>query len=482
MGARSSVGRATRRNFSLRNKLLTPLLWLWVVSALTAALAAFWLTGRSSGDAFDRSLRDDAVALASQIRWEGGGPQFLADARTALSLVYDSFAPSHFTVRTDSGRLLVGNAELVLPADADRQQAGAAIFYDERTPWGPLRLVALRVEKPLQADGVWVIVGESLAQRRQVTRELAKAIFLPSAALGFIIVPLILLGVRAGLAPAKAISAAIERRGIDDLSPLPLDEVPDELRGMVQHTNDLLARLGTAVADERRFISDAAHQLRTPVAGIKLLVEDMHRTWRVDPTRPPDGEVLETLNNTAHHATRLVRQLLVLARAGAATGAPAAERVDLRLLLRQMVGQMQPAATAARKTLTCGPGVNADRTVVCRVAPLLLEEALHNIVDNALRYGGPTVRVDVEPAEDRGGWDVTVFDDGPALDEETRRRMLSPFWRGADVAPDGTGLGLPIAEKALRQMGGGLPVPEAPEGGGTCVRLKLPVARNGPYT
>jgi len=472
---RTADGR--QRTFSLRKKLLTPLLWLWVVSAVTAALAAFWLTGRSSEDAFDRSLRDDAVALASQIRWEGAGPRFSADARTASSLVYDSFAPSHFSVRTDGGRLLVGNAELLLPPDADRQAAGAALFYEEKTPWGPLRLVALRLEKPLQAEAVWVIVGESLVKRRQVTRELAKAIFLPAAALGFVIVPLILLGVRAGLAPAKAISAAIERRGIDDLSPLPLAEVPEELRGMVQHTNDLLARLGTAVADERRFISDAAHQLRTPVAGIKLLVEDLHRTWRNDPARPPDGEVIETLNTTAHHATRLVRQLLVLARSGAAGDAgdaPATELVDLRVLLRQVVDQLQPAAVAAGKTLVRGAGPGLRHPVVCRVAPLLLEEALHNIVENALRYGGKRVEVDVERAEARSGWDVTVFDNGPSLDEETRRRMLSPFWRGADVSPDGTGLGLPIAEKALRQMGGGLPVPEAPQGGGTLVRLQLP--------
>lgn len=463
-----------KRNFSLRNKLLTPLLWLWVVSALIAALAAFWLTGRSSEDAFDRSLRDDAEALASHIRWEGGNPRFSADARTVSSLVYDSFAPSHFTMRTDSGRLLAGNAELSLPADAEPRPAGAALFYEEATPWGRLRLVALRVSKPSQAEAVWVIVGESLAKRNQLTRELAKAIFLPAAALGLIIVPLMLLGVRFGLAPAKAVSAAIERRGIDDLSPLPLAEVPDELRGMVQHTNDLLDRLGTAVADERRFISDAAHQLRTPVAGIKLLVEDLHRSWRTDPARPPDGEVIETLNATAHHATRLVRQLLVLARAGAAGEAQAIELVDLRMLLAQVVEQRQPAATAAGKTLVHGAGLNLRQAALGRVAPLLLEEALHNVIDNALRYGGNRVEVDVAPAQGRAGWDVTVFDNGPALDEETRRRMLSPFWRGADVASDGTGLGLPIVDKAMKQMGGALPVPEAPKGGGTLVRLQLP--------
>ena len=466
------------RGFSLRNKLLTPLLWLWIVSAFAAALAAFWLTGLSAESAFDRSLRDDAVALGSQIRWEGDGPRFSADARTASSLVYDSFAPSHFTVRTDGGRLLVGNAELLPPRSAQDEPVNAATFYEEETPWGPLRMVAIRMERPLQAEAVWVIVGESLAQRRQVTRELAKAIFLPAAALGFIIVPLILLGVRAGLAPAMAVSAAIERRGIDDLSPLPLADVPEELLGMVQHTNDLLARLETAVAHERRFISDAAHQLRTPVAGIKLLVEDMHRGYRKDPLQPPDGEVLDILFATSNHATRLVRQLLALARSSAADQV-ATELVDLRSLVSQALEKMAPAAAQAGKRLLRGPGMAAPHLVTCRAAPLMLQEALVNLIDNALRYGGDCIEVDLARSAlgvDR--WEIVVFDNGPSLDEETRRRMLSPFWRGADVASDGTGLGLPIAERAMKKMGGALPVPEAPAGGGTRFRLQLPPLRS----
>jgi two-component system sensor histidine kinase TctE len=466
------------RGFSLRNKLLTPLLWLWIVSALAAALAAFWLTGLLAESAFDRSLRDDAVALGSQIRWDGDGPRFSADARTASSLVYDSFAPSHFTVRTDGGRLLVGNAELLPPRSAQEEPANAATFYEEDTPWGQLRLVAMRMERPLQAEAVWVIVGESLAQRRQVTRELAKAIFLPAAALGFIIVPLILLGVRAGLAPAMAVSAAIERRGIDDLSPLPLADVPEELLGMVQHTNDLLARLETAVAHERRFISDAAHQLRTPVAGIKLLVEDMHRGFQKNPQQPPDGEVLDTLFATCNHATRLVRQLLALARSSAADQV-ATELVDLRSLVSHALDKMAPAAALAGKRLQRGPGLAAPHLVTCRAAPLMLEEALINLIDNALRYGGDCIEVDLaRSALGTDRWDIVVFDNGPSLDEETRRRMLSPFWRGADVAPDGTGLGLPIAEKAMKQMGGAMPVPEAPAGGGTRFRLQLPPLRS----
>lgn len=469
--------RAAGDRFSLRSKVLTPLLWLWVASAVVAALAAFWLTGRSAQIAFDRILKDDALALASQIRWDSNGARFLADSRVASSLVYDSFAPSHFTVHTDSGRPLVGNAELVLPLDAAPPAAGDALFYDEATLWGPLRMVAIHLSRPQQPEGVWVIVGESLAKRRQLTRELAQAIFLPAAALGFIILPLIWLGVRAGLAPAEAISAAIERRGIDDLSPLKLGDVPDELRGMVQHTNDLLARLQTAVAHERAFISDAAHQLRTPVAGIKLLVEDMRRIYQADPRQPPDAEVLETLHATSARATRLVRQLLALARSTAPAEAPA-EPVDLRPLLQETLARLQPAAKAAGKSLAGGQGLDDDASPALSLAtPFLLEEALGNVIDNALRYGGDHVVVDLVARAGAPGWDITVFDDGPGLDETTRSSMLSPFWRASDALSEGSGLGLPIAQKALRQMGGEVAMPEAPAGGGTLIRLSLPTGR-----
>ncbi len=180
------------------------------------------------------------------------------------------------------------------------------------------------------------------------------------------------------------------RRGIDDLSPLPLDEVPDELRSMVQHTNDLLRRLAEAVHSERRFISDAAHQLRTPVAGIRLLVEDLRRVHQADPQQPPDGEVLFELHSAADRATRLVRQLLSLAHSEGAGGAEP-EPVALAPLMRRVVERHGQAAQAAGKSIHFGDGLQdtACEGAQALALPLLLEEALANVLDNAIRYGGP---------------------------------------------------------------------------------------------
>lgn len=456
---------------SLRRKLLYPLLWLWLASAMIATLAAFWLAGHAAQVAFDRVLKDDALALGAQVRWDDSEPRFAVDSRTAASLVFDSLAPSRFTVRTSSGRTLVGNAELNLPSAAAEQPVGEPLFFDAPTHWGSLRAVALRLQLSGNAEPVWIIVGEAQAKRDQVSRELALAIFLPAAGLAFLIVPLLFLGIRYGLSPARETTLAVAQRSIDDLSPLPLDDVPEELHGLIGRINDLLARLQEAVAHERRFIADAAHQLRTPVAGIKLLADDLLRTHHASPVQPPDSEVLTELHAAASRATHLVRQLLALARAERNVPVEIT-RFELCALLEQVCARWQAPAAAAHKTLQIESGPVQRAPQWLGGNPTLLEEALGNVIDNALLYGGVSVRISLEQAG--GDLLIHVEDDGPALGPVTREQMLTPFWRGDQSGANGSGLGLPIAQKAVRGMGGGLLVSSRPQVAGTRVTIRLP--------
>ncbi len=266
------------------------------------------------------------------------------------------------------------------------------------------------------------------------------------------------------------------RRGIDDLSPLPLDNVPEELRGLIGHINDLLARLQEAVAHERRFIADAAHQLRTPVAGLKLLADDLRRTHHASPGQPPDSEVLDELHAAASRATHLVRQLLALARSE--RNAPAeVTRFELCTLLQEVAARWQEPAAAAHKTLQVDAGMALLAPLWLSGSPILFEEALGNVIDNALLYGGPSVQMGLALAGD----DVLVHvhDDGPTLSPATRDHMLTPFWRGDQTSASGSGLGLPIAQKAVRGLGGELSLGSGPQGAGICVTFRLPRWRTG---
>jgi len=456
---------------SLKIRLLYPLLWLWAGSAALAAFAAFWLAGRSTEVAFDRILADDARALASQVHWNATGPVFAMDAGTAASLVYDSLAPSHFAVRTLGGRTLVGDARLQPPDWLAQSPSSEPIFQNLSQAKAQLRIVVLQIgERPGQ-EPVWVLVAEDLTKRQHMRDELARAIFLPATLVGFVIVPLLVFGVRYGLQMVSRTSETVAARSLNDLSPLPLDDVPQELRPLVKRINDLLARLKATLAHERQFIAEAAHQLRTPVSGIRLLTKDLMRTGLSQPDAPPDPEVLAELDAAANRATHLVQQLLSMARADAGAGGQR-QIVDIDALMRSTLNRWQRAASDAGKTLTGTSPAQAPHHAFVTANPMVLQDALDNLIDNALLYGGPLCQVTVRCLGQEVC--VEVLDNGPALPESVLQRMREPFWRAGDAQRPGSGLGMSIAEKAVMAFGGHLDIDSGPAAGGTRIRLCLP--------
>jgi two-component system sensor histidine kinase TctE len=452
---------------SLWRQLLMPLVSLWVASAVVAAGAAYWLAGRATDQSFDRLLADDARALAAQLRWRDGAARFAASRETADSLVFDSLSLSHYAVRTASGRKLIG--DLALPPPTEGVADNQPLFFEHPGDGPALRAVALRVQPAAGDEAVWVVVAESKTKRQQVTNEIALAIFLPAGLAGFVIIPLLYYGIRRGLAPTRRVSALVVQHGENDLSPLAVEDVPEELRDIVQHTNALLGRLKASVQEQRRFIADAAHQLQTPMAGIRLLVGDLRRTQRADPGQPMDGEVLAQLDEVAARGARMVRQLLAYARAEEETVIEH-QVFDAAAVVRQSVQRWQAAASAAGKTLHMD-GSSLDGALV-QGSPTLLGEVASNLIDNALRYGGAHVEVDVAA---RGGRiRIRVSDDGPALDAATRAQMLLPFWRGSHGQPEGSGLGLSIAQRVVERMDGRLAVHAGTGGRGTRLHITLP--------
>ncbi|MBS0507725.1 MAG: sensor histidine kinase [Proteobacteria bacterium] len=477
-GAPAAGGPATPRwlRASLWRQLLMPLVGLWVASALVATGAAYWFAGRTTNQSFDRLLADDAHALAAQLRWHDGAARFEASRETADLLVFDSLLRSHYTVRTDAGRTLVGNLALPLPLPELAGPFNQPVFFNQAAEGGlMLRAVALHVRPSVADEPVWVVVAESKTKRQQVTNEIALAIFLPAGLAGFVIIPLLYYGIRRGLAPTRHISALVVQHGENDLSPLSVDEVPEELRGLVQHTNALLSRLKASVEEQRRFVADAAHQLQTPMAGIRLLVGDMRRTQRADPSQPMDAEVLAQLDEVAARGARMVRQLLAYARAEEESVIED-QVFDAAAVTGQTVQRWQAAAAAAGKALLAPaepPGQPGGHAL--RGSPTLLGEVISNLIDNALRYGG--ARVTVQLLARGARLHIRVCDDGPTLDAATRERMLLPFWRGQHGQTEGSGLGLSIAQRVIQRMGGRITVDAGPQGRGTCVDLDLPLSQ-----
>ena len=457
-------------NTSLQFRLLYPLFWLWIASASTTALTGYWLVEKETGLSFDRILADDARALASQVRWVASEPQFNLDASTAASLIYDSLAPSNFSVRKQDGQVLIGDARLIPPQNSASSPIDIPIFSDLEQNGRHLRLVSMRLAVPGSHGDVWVLVAEDQAKRQHLRNELAKAIFGPAFLIGFVVLPLLVLGVRYGLRLASRTSADVEARSLNDLSPLPLDDVPQELRSLVLRINELLARLKATLAIERQFIAEAAHQLRTPVTGIRLLTRDLIRSQAQQPGVAPDAEVLQELDSAALKATHLVQQMLSLARAEAGAGGQR-QHIEVRPFLDALADKWRKAAQHEHKTLNTE---FADAQAWVVADPQVLQDALNNLIENALLHGGAVCRLSWQAEPDAVR--ITLCDNGPALSDETLASMKKPFWRSPDAGPSGSGLGLAIAEKAAFAFGGQLKLSKFEPEGGLCATLELPLA------
>lgn len=448
----STIARWPWLRKSMWKQLLLPIVGLWAAFALLAASAAYLLAGQSTASSFDRLLGDDAYALAAQLRWDGGQANFNASKEVADALVFDSLSMNHYLVRTESGRRLAGDRALQLPAAADPARTVPQYFDHAGGSHGMHRIAALRMQPSAQDEAVWVLVDESKVRRQQVKDEIALAIFVPAAITGLIVIPLFYFGIRRGLLPARRLSALVAEHSEDNLSPLNEKDVPEELREVVAHTNSLLQRLQLSVDEQRRFIADAAHQLQTPVAGIRLLVGDMRRIQRVDPTQPMDGEVLRHLDDVATRAARMVKQLLAYARI-AEDAVVEDEHFNATEVVLDAAERWNKAVLAASKQLAITATNDGMTPFAMRGSPTLLGEVVSNLIDNAVRYGGKHIFVDIN-LSDPTVLVLRVGDDGPPLDAKTRDHMLLPFWRGEHGQPEGSGLGLSIVQRIVGRAGG----------------------------
>ena len=245
---------------------------------------------------------------------------------------------------------------------------------------------------------------------------------------------------------------------------------------MVERINTLMLDVQHSVALQRRFVADAAHQLRTPVAGIRVLAQELQRALSPGAASKPgiDGQqLLSELDLSTERLTRLIGQLLSLAGSETALTMDAEHKTqDIVPLLREATEPL--VLQGLRKGLQIEL-IAPDQPVLARAHPIWLGEVVNNLLDNAQRYGGPHIelRVDALP---EGGAEISVEDNGPGVRVDELPRLFEPFWRGerADTRADGgTGLGLAIAREILARMGGNLSAKTRPEVDGMRFTVRL---------
>jgi two-component system sensor histidine kinase TctE len=457
----------TRSTTSLRLMLIDRLLPAMLGLLLVGALAANWVALRAATKAYDRGLLDTAFAIAEQLRVVDGKLQLPLSQQARAVLLTDKFDQVFYAVHGSQGELLDGNPELPMPPLEDWQQMGSEgrWYYDGTLAGEPVRLAGY--QRHFGEQTVTILAAETLVKRKELVRDILLGMLLPEVLLVLVAASVIWFGVRSGLRPLDTLRAELADRSQADLRPVTVN-VPEEIQPVVTEVNGLLMRLDTALTSQRHFVSDAAHQLRTPIAALLAQVEAAQHE-----AGEGGNGTLRGIHAAAGRLGHLVEQLLALARAEPSL-AQASSVVSLVALVGLVAENWLPTAIA--KEIDLGFELHpAD----IQGNELLLQELLANLLDNALRHAPRGGVVTVCCGQDgQAAW-LCVEDNGPGIPEGERERIGQRFYRPAGQTGDGCGLGLAIVREIARQYQGTLSVGTSPRLGGALLKVEFPLADAG---
>jgi two-component system sensor histidine kinase TctE len=288
---------------------------------------------------------------------------------------------------------------------------------------------------------------------------------LPELLLIGLVGALVWYGVARGLKPLAALQREIGNRSHRDLSPLPEQNAPGEVRSLIRAMNGLLARLSEALSAQQRFIADAAHQLRTPLAGLKTQTELALRQKELDEVR----HTLQQINTATGQTTHLVNQLLSLARAEpGANRAQAQQPINLGDLARETTTEWVPRAI--ERNIDLGFDASAGAANI-EGDTLLIKEMLGNLLDNALRYTQRGGQVTVRVAAARNQVMLGIEDNGPGIPAAERERVFERFHRVLGGSAEGCGLGLAIVREIAQSHNADVSLGPGAGGSGTLVTV-----------
>lgn len=432
---------------SLRARLTALLLLAVLVTALVQATVT-WRTARAETEAvFDAQMERVALSLTGGLAASVLGDDTLSGAHGADELIVQIW-------RADGIMLYRSPSAQLLPPQT------VIGFSNVRAGGQDWRVYAL--ETPLQV----IQIAQAERARRRMAGQLALRAVLPVALLAPVLMLIVWWVVGRALAPVARLRRQLALRGAGDLAPLPVDGLPAEVRPLVEEMNALLVRLSAAWQQLADFTADAAHELRSPLAALRLQVQGLQRAAGDDERARATDRLLAGVDR----ATRLVEQLLALARHDG-DGGPAPAPVDLAQLVRQAVHD--GAAAAQARGIALAADAAAPVAVIGRSQALAV--LLRNLVDNALRHAptGGRVRVAALACAD-GAAELVVEDDGPGIPADERQRVLDRFYRVPGAAGHGSGLGLAIVQAVARRHGAQVLVQDSQDLGGARLVVRWP--------
>ena len=462
--------------------MLTPLLLLWPIS-----LALTWLVAQGiANKPFDRALEYNAQALAQLVTVHRGQAQFNLPQPASELLRADDSDSVYYQVIGPHGEFLAGERALPPPPEGVQPVTGEVHLRDAELRGIAIRMASIWVRIPgRDAPHALVQVAETREKRSVLATEIIKGVMLPQFVILPLAVLLVWLALARGIKPLHQLEARIRARSPSDLSPLDHHSVPLEVVPLVASVNDLLVRLNDSMSTQKRFLADAAHQLKTPLAGLRMQADLAQREGN---STQELKRSLEQIGHASIRATHTVNQLLALARAEASATHKALVPCDMARLTMDVVRDLVPLALDRQIDLGYEGAQPQDAGVWVDGNPTLLAELVRNLVNNAMNYtpsssaqpGVVTARVLADPFG--RVLLVQVEDSGPGVALAERELIFRPFYRTLGTGADGSGLGLPIVMEIARQHGAEVTVDDAHLGQtppGACFTVRLPSRADG---
>jgi len=456
---------------TLRRQLIAwlagPLFVLWLVSTIID----YDIAKRFVNLAYDRALLEAALDISRQVKVINDRI-YLDLPEVALQMLQTRESGRlYYLVTGPVEEFVSGEPDLPrLPADTPEETADRVRYYDEEFRGQQVRAVALRapVSPGTGRGAVQIHVAERITARDEFARQIILRMVLPQAILILLAGLAVWYSVGRGLAPLSTLRREIESRSHRDLSALSEDEAPQEVRPLIHAMNDLLARLGIAISAQQRFIADAAHQLRTPIAGLKTQTELALRESHPDKVH----ETLRQVQTATEQSARLIHQLLSLARAEpGAKLEHSVGRLDLARLARDTTTEWVPRALARGIDLGYD---GAEEAAWIEGDLFLVRDMLGNLLDNAIRYTQRSGQVTVRVARDGDRVALSVEDNGPGIPEQDRERVFERFYRVLGTGTEGCGLGLAIVREIAASHHAEVTLAAGAGGQGTLIRVAFP--------
>ena len=433
----------------------------WILGALTlgavlVALVTYLVTLEEMNEVFDANLKNVAEAVASH-RHSGYG----LGADLPLDLPQRTDAPEDAEIVTltwnrAGQRIFASDPRVKVPFTDSEGLSRPRVDGEDWIVYS-----SVRAEAVAQA-------AQRVVSRQEMAEDSAATVFPPMLVLVVVVGGLLVFGLRRGLQPLGSAARDIAARSARALDPIAAGDVPREITPLVTSINDLIARLSIAFSAQRRFLADAAHELRTPVTALKLQLQLLRRST----DEASREEAMAELDAGIGRAQRLIEQLLQVARAEPDGERPRMEPVELGELVRSVVGNL--SIKAERHGIDLGASGPAGIVVKGDANQLIV--LLNNLVENALRYTPQGGVVDVEAGRRGEQPELRVIDSGPGIPEPERQRVFDRFYRCEDapaLARDGggSGLGLAIVQAIAERHGAVVSLHTPASGQGLEVRV-----------